>query len=129
MKNEIELSEYLKKHYPDLTKQQDQYSSFDYTSEIYKEYIELKCRYKHYEDLMIEKSKYERVCNLAFKYGYKPSYICSTPKGIYKFNLSGKKSDWTNELCPLTTQFGNTDKVLKEVGFISIKKSIILHTF
>ena len=130
MKTELELFNYLKtQYYPDLLKQENQYSLFDCTSEIEKEFIELKCRFKHYNDLMIEKSKYERICNLASKYGYSPIYINSTPLGIYKFFLSGNKKDWTNGLCPATTQFGNTEKIIKEVGYLPIQKSITLHTF
>jgi len=130
MKTEKELFNYLKyQYYPDLLKQQDQYSSFDCISEIDKEYIELKCRLKHYNDLMIEKSKYDRLCNLGLKFDYRPTYINSTPYGIYKFYLSGKKSNWTYELCPATTQFANTEKIYKQVGFLPIQKSITLHTF
>ena len=130
MKTELELFNYLQnQYYSDLFKQQDQYSSFDCISELSKEYIELKCRFKHYNDLMIEKSKYERICNLSAKYGYNPTYINSTPLGIYKFCLSGKKKDWTIELCPATTQFQNNEKILKEVGYLSIEKAITLHKF
>lgn len=130
MKTELELFNYLKTEcYPDLLKQENQYSLFDCTSEIENEFIELKCRLKHYNDLMIEKAKYERICNLSLKYGFKPVYINSTPLGIYKFCLTGKKTNWTVELCPATTQFGNTEKIIKEVGYLPIEKSITLHTF
>ena len=130
MKTELELYNYLKnQYYPDLLQQKEQYSIFDCISEINKEYIELKCRLNHYNDLMIEKPKYQRLCNLGLKYGYRPTYINSTPDGIYKFYLSGKKSDWTYELCPATTQFGNNEKIYKQVGFLPIQKSITLHTF
>jgi len=62
MKTELELYNYLKnQYYPDLLQQKEQYSIFDCISEIDKEYIELKCRLKHYNDLMIEKPKYQRT--------------------------------------------------------------------
>jgi len=59
-------------------------------SNIYEKYdciipggvIELKCRRTHYNTLRIEKVKYDAIIN-----NEKPYYICSTPEGIFGFNL------------------------------------------
>ena len=50
--------------------------------------IELKCRNKHYDDLIIEKDKYDALIRRAKQYETTPFYINSTPQGIYVFNLS-----------------------------------------
>lgn len=130
MDTELELFTYLKtNHYPDLSKSDNQYSTFDCKSLLSNEYIELKCRKIHYNELMIEKSKYERILKLSNTNRFQPVYINSTPSGIYKFYLTKQKIDWENKLCPTTTQFGNIDKIIKEIGLISIQNSLILHTF
>jgi hypothetical protein len=101
----------------------DEYSACDAFSESYKIYVELKCRAKHYEELMIEKLKYERFKGEADNMGFIPLYICSTPEGIWEFNLDVITIDWQDmENLPATTQFSNTDKVTKTVGFLPVNK-------
>ena len=63
--NEEQLFNYLKKHYIyDLSKCEDQFSSYDCFSTTYRCVIELKCRNKHYDDLMLEKTKYDSLKKL-----------------------------------------------------------------
>ena len=55
---EIDLFNIVKlTHVPDLQKSEKQYSRYDCYSEKYKMDIELKCRNKHYDELMIEMKK------------------------------------------------------------------------
>jgi hypothetical protein len=117
---ESELFKYLKdKYIPDLSKGKE-YSSFDCYSVKYKMFIELKCREVHYDTLLIEKYKYERLISLSLGYGYKPYYINSTPKGIYSFKLD-IAPEWISKLLPKTTEFAENNKILKEVGYLDIK--------
>jgi hypothetical protein len=119
---ETELFNILRdSYYPDLLRTDDTYSAGDCYSDDFSIIIELKCRQTHYDKLMIEKLKYDRLKELADSMGYIPIYICSTPEGIWEFNLDTLKVEWT-ELgnLPATTQFENTDKVNKMVGFLPI---------
>lgn len=119
---ENELYNILKdSYYPDLTKTDDTYSAGDCYSPDFEIVVELKCRQTHYDKLMIEKLKYDRLKELAGTMGYIPIYICSTPEGIWEFNLDTLKVDWVEQSnLPATTQFDNTDKVNKLVGFLPI---------
>ena len=87
--------------------------------------IELKCRRKHYDDLLIEKDKYDALMLRAEKHGTSPFYINSTPEGIYAFNLNEVKDIvWEKKGgLPKTTDFSDRRKVVKEVGFLPISKA------
>ena len=59
---EAELFDYLKSDlYPDLTKSEGIYDSFDCISKQAGHYIELKCRHTHYDTLLIEEMKYRKL--------------------------------------------------------------------
>ena len=77
--------------------------------------IELKCRRAHYDTLRIEKSKYDAIIN-----NKKPYYICSTPNGIYGFNLKGISPVWTKTLNPKTSEFSNREMIWKDTYDIPI---------
>ncbi len=84
---EIELFEYLKESlYPDLTKSEGIYDSFDCISAQAGHYIELKCRYTHYDTLLIEEMKYRKLITQAAERDLIPFYINSTPKGVFSFD-------------------------------------------
>jgi hypothetical protein len=120
--NESELFKFLKdKYIPDL-KGGDEYLSFDCYSEKHKMFIELKCREVHYETLMIEKYKYDRLVDLSLGYGYTPYYINSTPKGVYSFKLA-LNPEWIWKLLPKTTQFAENHEILKQVGYLDLKNA------
>lgn len=112
----------------DLEQSQDQYSRHDCYSERWNMDIELKCRRTHYDDLLIEKDKYDALIERAEKNGRKPFYINSTPEGIYAFNLQELDIVWEMKGgLPKTTDFPNRSKVVKEVGFLPISMSIKLN--
>ena len=97
----------------DLEKSDDQYSRFDCFSTKWKMDIELKCRRTHYDELLIEKDKYDALILRAEKFGTRPFYINSTPQGIYAFNLEELKDiKW---------------RVVKEVGFLPIHSATKLN--
>ncbi len=106
----------------DLEMSGEQFSRYDCFSEKWKMDIELKCRRKHYDDLMIERDKYDALMDRAKQKGTKAFYINSTPEGIYAFNLDEIKDiKWEMKGgLPRTTDFPDRRKVVKEVGFLSI---------
>ena len=120
--NEEQLFNYLKKHYIyDLSKCEDQFSSYDCFSTTYRCVIELKCRNKLYDDLMLEKTKYDSLKKL----NYSALYINSTPKGIYIFNINDIKPNWiTDTSMPKQTEFSNNEKIEKTYTLISVHNSI-----
>jgi len=117
---EQELFDYLKaSHFPDLEKSEGAYDSFDCTTNEKNLYIELKCRHTHYPDLLIEEMKYRRLINQA---GTRtPYYINSTPQGIYAFDLSRvPEPAWSERRMPATTEFTDTRRIMKLVGFLHL---------
>ena len=122
--SEEELFDQLSELIPDLKKAENEYSTFDCTSEILNAYIELKCRHTHYSTLLIEKSKYDRLIDEARSKLMAPLYINSTPEGVWSFNLN-KFDDlvWTDQdNLPATTEFDNKEKVTKLVSFLPVEK-------
>jgi hypothetical protein len=114
---EQELFYIMKTIIPDL-KQTEQFSYYDCYSEYHKAHIELKCRKTHYEELMIEKIKYDKLKKV------NSWYINSTPAGIYSFNI--QKLDepiWLKEFMPMTTEFKNTIMIEKVVGYLDINQA------
>ena len=73
---EPQLFDYLKEfHYPDLRKSEDEFDTFDCISDEFRMYIELKSRNTHYDDLLIEETKYRALMMSAANYGLVPWYI------------------------------------------------------
>ena len=76
---ELDLFNILRATYViDLKESDDQFSRFDCYSLKYKMDIELKCRNKHYDELLIEKDKYDALMKRSEKFGTTPMYINST---------------------------------------------------
>ena len=117
---EQELFDYLKeKHFPDLEKSEGAYDSFDCTTQGKNLYIELKCRHTHYPDLLIEEMKYRRLLRQAGQ--MTPYYINSTPQGIWGFDLTRvPEPAWSERRMPATTEFSDTRKIMKLVGFLHL---------
>jgi len=123
--NELQLFTYLKSRYiPDLLMNPDPVGRFDCESEQLQVYIELKSRQTHYDELMIERDKYHAVTQRAWVNGKTALYICSTPKGIWSFNLNKltMPSWFYFDGLPATTEFANIDTVTKVVGFLHIRR-------
>ena len=111
---EKELFELIKTLVPDL-EQSEEFSYYDCYSNYYKAHFELKCRNVHYDDLLIEKMKYDKLIKLD------SWYINSTPKGIYSFDLQKiTEPDWVLDFMPYTTTFNNNTLVKKLVGYLHI---------
>jgi hypothetical protein len=123
---EAELFTYLQKeHYPDLVKSEGTYDTFDCSSRMAEHYIELKCRRTHYDTLLIEQMKYRHLIEQAVRLKMLPFYINSTPEGIFSFDLTEiPEPEWHNHLMPATTDFENTDKKEKIVGYLNLEDGI-----
>ncbi len=120
---ELDLFNIIKAtHVQDLEKSDDQYSRFDCYSLKYNMDIELKCRNKHYDELLIEKDKYDALLKRSEKFGTTPTEINSTPEGIYVFNLHKiAQPKWEDKGgLPTTSHFSDRRKIVKTVGFLPI---------
>ena len=122
---EQELFTWLKdNHYPNLTRSTSTFDHFDCTTDSL--YIELKCRHTHYPDLLIEEVKYRRLIEQAGN--LTPYYINSTPQGIYGFNLAKvPEPKWSEKWMPTTTEFADTKKKMKLVGFLDLSLAKVLY--
>lgn len=122
---ENDLFDWLKGNvYPDLVKAKNQMSRWDCYSPATGHRLELKCRKKHYNTLLLEKKKYDAMTQECEKHLDIPMYFNSTPKGIYSFNLNMIIPDWEiNCKNPATTHFNNTDKIEKEVAYLNLTQA------
>lgn len=122
--NEHELFSYLKEfHYPDLEKAQSKFATFDCLDKNKKLYIELKSRNTHYDELLIEKMKYDAICEAAAFLGFSPVYINATPQGIWQFDLSNAIApEWQEKWLPMNTEFASRGNKTKVVGYLPIEK-------
>ena len=123
--NERKLFNYLKdKYWNDLKLSTDEFSVYDCFSYSTKTRIELKCRKKHYKELMIEKAKYYYLVKKYIQVNEIPLYINSTPDGIFAFDLRIITPVWiTNKKMPKTTEFNTKIKIEKTYGLININQA------
>lgn len=91
--------------------------------------IELKCRKKHYPDLLVEKKKFDAVIRECDKHLDVPVYINSTPQGVYRFNMLEHDGIWHLRPMPKTTQFEDRSTIIKEVGYFYINKGEVLKKY
>lgn len=112
--------------YPDLVMARSKMSKWDaYSPKTYHR-IELKCRSVHYDELIIEKKKYDAMIAKCDDNLDVPMYINSTPLGIYRFNLYLVTLKWEIQYHNKTTQFGNTNKIPKEIAMLDVNEAEIL---
>lgn len=119
LETEDKLFNFLKLLHPDLKRATDTFSTFDCYSEKNDFYLELKCRRTHYDNLLIEKDKFDRLKNIETRRNTRAYYVCSTPKGVWVFHLN-KEPKWSIEPMPATTDFENKEIVSKVIGYFSI---------
>lgn len=112
--------------YPDLVKAKKQMSRWDCYSPATKHRIELKCRSTHYETLIIEKPKYEAIISKCEDHNDIPIYINSTPKGVYRFNLTNFNPIWETKYLTKTTTFSNRNIIAKEVFMLPVADAEII---
>lgn len=118
--DERQLFDFIKTNYiPDLQRT----DPFDYKDGFSREYnlhIELKCRNKHYDKLLIEQIKYIKL--LAHP---NVRYVNWTPDGIFIFDLHDmSRPDWQVMDMPASSEFENREQVKKCVAFLDINEAI-----
>lgn len=120
--DENHLYELLRQHIiPDLTPSKVQMSRYDCYSLDHNVDIELKCRKKHYDDLLIEKKKYDALIDRSNTHGTNPVYINSTPKGVWAFRLQElNEPAWEERGMPKTSEFRQRHFITKVVGYYNI---------
>ena len=118
---EKDLYQYLERCcYTDLVMAKNPLSKWDCYSPVARHRIELKCRAKHYDTLIIEKIKYDALIKKAIDNDDQPIYINSTPKGVYRFNLFLVTPVWEIKYLKKTTTFTNTNKVAKQIAMLPV---------
>lgn len=124
--NEAILFNYLKWVIPDLIKSENPYSHWDCVSPATQSYFELKCRRRHYDELIIEQAKYDAMMVKGQELGLSPWYVCSTPRGVYFFDLINLKPEWVEMALPWQTDFSRTEIVNKKVALVRISEAFAL---
>lgn len=124
---EKELFEWLLENvYNDLVMSLSPISRWDCYSPSTSHRIELKCRKKHYDDLILERKKYEAMIFKCDDNLDIPMYINSTPEGIFRFNLYLVSPEWFSKNLRATTEFANKKWVSKEIAMLDVKDAEIL---
>ena len=113
-------------HYKTLVNSKNPISRWDCYDIETQSRIELKCRRKHYDTLILEKKKYDALILESNKNLDIPIYINSTPNGIYSFNLNEIDVKWFTKSLPATTEFKKRIWVKKEITELEVSKSIKL---
>jgi hypothetical protein len=104
---------------PDLEHSPNEFDGFDCATQQHGMFIELKSRNTHYDTLLLERKKYDFLTATATALGLRPYYINSTPDGVWRFSLD-ELTDlvWEEKWLPVTTEFLNKSKIMKEVTFL-----------
>ena len=123
MNTEAHLFEKLKKRMPDLERSKYKFSSWDCYSRERNALIELKCRAKHYNPLLIEAKKYMALMSAHYEDDVKPIYINETPEGMFYWNVKETSPvGWEWRKLPKETEFTEeTTWVWKFVGYLPTK--------
>lgn len=127
---EVELFEFLKERIPDL-ESGTATERFDAVSMHHRAIFELKCRRTHYDDLMIEQSKWAKLVEIGLLRGFRAFYISSTPLGIYCWELDAlKPPKWQMKALPNKTDFAHSRHTVRPVGFLHIDQAddLLRHT-
>ena len=86
--NEKQLFQFLKDNfYPGLVQSKKKFSRWDCYDVYGFNRIELKCRKKHYDTILIERIKYDAMIKTCDEHLDTPLFIASTPKGVFCWNL------------------------------------------
>ena len=118
---ESELFEKIKGYFPDLVKS-EQFDKWDCFTAEHNTIIELKCRHTHYDELLIERPKWDALADKRASEALGTLYVCSTPKGTWAWNLGAINApEWHLKRLPRTTEHIARDWITKEIGYLHIK--------
>ena len=123
---ENELFEKLKLFFPDLV-QSSQFDSWDCFTAKHNTIIELKCRNVHYDELIIERIKWDALAHKRASEALGTIYVCWTPKGTWAWNLGAINApEWLLRVLPTKTDFAGSEQIEKEVGFLDCQHARLL---
>ena len=123
---EKELFAWLKdNHFPDLEHSPQIYDGFDCVTKKFGMFIELKSRNTHYDTLLLEKKKFDFLVTKAKELGLTAWYVNYTPSGVWSFKLDNENDFvWEDKWLPVTTEFTNKSKIMKQVTFLPLSMGI-----
>jgi len=126
---EKDLFKYMQEnHFEDLVMARGKMSRWDCYSPSLRYRLELKCRKRHYDTLLLERCKFESMVKECRRHSDVPLYVNSTPTGIYAFDLSLIEPEWFTKRLPSTTEWGGK-WIDKEVTMLDISKAKLLKLF
>ena len=132
--NEQKVIELLNKAEYNFEKMDDKFSRYDAFDPEMGVMLEIKCRNKHYEDTLLEKMKYDWNVEFAEENDYVFLYAVSMPTEegdtLYLFDPKimddeGYDFKWHTKKLPAKTEFGRSDWIDKEVGYLHIKDAMV----
>jgi len=132
--NEQKVIELLNKAEYNFEKMDDKFSRYDAFDPEMGVMLEIKCRNKHYDDTLLEKMKYDWNVEFAEENDYVFLYAVSMPTEegdtLYLFDPKimddeGYDFKWHTKKLPAKTEFGRSDWIDKEVGYLHIKDAIV----
>ena len=125
--SEQQLFDFIKKYFiKDLLPTKKSAARYDCYSQNYKMDVELKRRRKHYDELIIEKGKYDALMDRCELFGTTPVYINSTPEGVWGFYLEQFDLVWEHRDLPKQTDFSRREKISKEISYLPVLEGIDL---
>ena len=119
-----EIIQYINKLLPfmdELIESEDIFSSYDCENKDY--IIEIKSRDKHYNPWMIEKKKFDSNTEKAKELDKEFIYLTEYRTKIITWNITNLvrvnyNFKWEERQMPRTTEFLETEPILKEVGYL-----------
>ena len=112
---------------PNLKIAIDSYSVFDAICHDAQVVVEFKCRRAHYNEMLIEWPKYSALLNRAADRGYRPIYVCSTPLGVWAWDLTHIDLSWFKKELPRQTDFNNKEIVTKTISYLDLDEGSFLN--
>ena len=108
----------------DLLNYKSNFSRYDCFSEDFNMQIELKCRTRHYDELLIEHIKYEYMMQESAKNKARAIYINSTPQGVWAFDLNHISKtnalNWEVRNLPAKTHWDRGQTKSKKISYLHI---------
>ena len=115
-------------------KMDDKFSRYDAFDPKLGVMLEIKCRKKHYDDTLLEKMKYDWNVEFAEENDFIFLYAVSMPskegEKLYVFDPvimddEGYDFGWHTKKLPAKTEFGGSNWIDKEVGYLHIKDAML----
>lgn len=69
--------------------------------------------------MLIEKIKWDKLAHIRASQGLGTLYICSTPIGVWAWDLGAViEPEWSEKRLPKTTEFKSVEWINKTVGYL-----------